>query len=119
LPALPVGLSLNTTNGTISGTPTTVTASNTYTITAIQGATCSVTRGYTFLVACTGISINPISLANGTTGTAYNQTITQTGLVGTPTWSVSVGTLPAGLSIASGSGVISGTPTNTGSLLLQ
>ena len=113
-PALPAGLSINTTNGTISGTPTTATASATYTVTAAQG-TCTVTRGYTFLVACAGISINPVSLSNGTIGTAYSQTVTQTGLIATPTWSISAGTLPTGLSLAGGTGIISGTPTATGS----
>ncbi len=113
-PALPAGLSLNTTTGTISGTPTVPAALNTYTVTAAQG-TCTVTRAYTFLVACAGISINPASLPNGTIGTAYNQTVTQTGLASTPTWSLSTGSvLPAGLSLASGTGVISGTPTAVG-----
>ncbi len=60
------------------------------------------------------ITISPASLTGGTVGTAYSQTVTQTGLVGTPAWSVSVGTLPAGLSIAGATGVISGTPTTAG-----
>ncbi len=59
------------------------------------------------------ITINP-SLPNTTIGTPYNQMLTQTGLSGVPTWSVSAGTLPAGLSLATGTGVISGTPTTIG-----
>ena len=112
-PALPTGLSLNTATGAISGTPTVATATATYTITATQG-TCSVTQGYTFAVVCPSIVISPLSLVNGTVGSSYTQTLTQTGLSGTPTWSVSVGTLPAGLSIAGATGIISGTPTTAG-----
>ncbi|MCU0440201.1 MAG: putative Ig domain-containing protein, partial [Raineya sp.] len=115
-PALPAGLSLNTSTGVISGTPSAQTASATYTVTASQSAgVCSVTQNYTFAVVCPTASLSPSSLPNGTIGTTYNQTISQTGLpAGTITWSVSLGTLPTGLSLNSSTGVISGTPTATG-----
>ena len=113
LPILPAGLAIASTTGIISGTPTAPMASATYTVTAAQG-TCSLTQGYTFAVACAGITINPATLVGGTIGTAYTQTLTQIGLSGTPAWSVSVGTLPAGITLAGASGVISGTPTTTG-----
>ena len=112
-PTLPAGLSINTATGTISGIPTTVTASATYTVTATQG-TCSVTNGYTFAVACAGIVISPVTLANGVVGATYSQTVTQTGLAGTPAWSVSANSLPLGLTLAGATGVISGTPTTAG-----
>ncbi len=112
-PALPAGLGISSTTGAISGTPTAPVASATYTVTATQG-TCSLTQGYTFAVACAGITINPATLANSVVGTAYSQTLTQLGLIGTPAWSVSVGTLPAGLTLVAATGVISGTPTTTG-----
>jgi MYXO-CTERM domain-containing protein len=52
-------------------------------------------------------------LTAGTVGTAYNQTFAATG--GTPpySWSVTVGTPPAGLTL-SAAGVLSGTPTTAG-----
>lgn len=60
----------------------------------------------------TAPSITTTSLASGTTGTAYSQTLTASGT--TPvTWTVSAGTLPTGLSLSS-AGVISGTPTTAG-----
>jgi len=117
LPALPAGLSLNTSTGAISGTPTAVTGSATYTVTASQsGGVCTVSQGYTFAINCAGITITPVAgaLPAGTVGTAYNQTISQTGLPGTPAWSISAGTIPTGLSIAGATGIISGTPTATG-----
>jgi hypothetical protein len=44
---------------------------------------------------------------------AYSQTLAATGGNGTLVWSLDSGSLPAGLSLSSG-GVISGTPTGTG-----
>ena len=66
------------------------------------------------------ITVNPLpqiitsTLPNGTTGTAYNQSIIESG--GTPpfTWSVPIGALPLGLSIGASTGVISGTPPGGG-----
>jgi alpha-tubulin suppressor-like RCC1 family protein len=50
----------------------------------------------------------------GTVGAAYAYTVTATG--STPiTWSVTSGTLPPGLTLDSGTGTISGTPTTSGS----
>jgi hypothetical protein len=60
--------------------------------------------------------IQPTTLPNGTTGAGYSQTLTAS--EGTPAykqWSVSSGTLPPGLSLDPATGVISGTPTQTGS----
>jgi hypothetical protein len=116
-PALPAGLSLNTSTGAITGTPTVIAASATYTVTASQSSgACTVTQNYTFAVVCPTIAITPVAgaLSAGTIGTAYSQTISQTGLSGTPAWSISAGALPGGLSINGTSGAITGTPTATG-----
>lgn len=58
-------------------------------------------------------TVSPGVLPAGTTGTAYNQTLTGSGGSGTYTFAVTVGSLPPGLSLASG-GVLSGTPTSSG-----
>jgi hypothetical protein len=109
-PALPAGLSLNTSTGQITGTPTALATSATYTVTASQSAgVCSVNQNYTFAVNCAGITISPNTLPNVSQLIAYSQTLTQTGLSGTITWSVVSGSLPAGLSLNSSTGVISGT----------
>src|SRR5207302_31446 len=52
-------------------------------------------------------------LAAGTANAAYSQTLAATGGSGSYTWSITFGTLPAGLTLSSG-GVISGTPTAVG-----
>ena len=54
------------------------------------------------------------TLAAAVKGTAYNASITTTGGAGALSYSVTVGTLPPGLSINSSSGAITGTPTATG-----
>jgi len=60
----------------------------------------------------TAPAIITTSLPGGSVGVAYSQTLAATG--DTPiTWSVATGTLPGGLSLAA-NGVISGTPTATG-----
>ncbi|MDR2513115.1 MAG: leucine-rich repeat domain-containing protein, partial [Puniceicoccales bacterium] len=51
------------------------------------------------------------TLAGGTVGAAYSQTLAATGTV--PTWSITDGALPVGLSLSS-AGMISGVPTVTG-----
>ena len=61
-------------------------------------------------VAPTITSTSP--LPDGTVGAAYSQTLTATGDA-TITWSVTSGSLPAGLSLSSG-GAITGTPTTAG-----
>jgi len=111
-PALPAGLSLNSSTGTISGTPAVVSPTNIFTITATNSA------GSTTAVA--SITINPISSPPG--GYSYNETTITAAvgdlmpsdiplLSGTPTsFSVSPA-LPAGLTLNTTTGVISGSPT--------
>ena len=60
------------------------------------------------------IKISPASLPNGTVGVAYSQHLQASGCSKGCAWS-SAGTLPPGLSLGTGSGVISGTPTTAGS----
>ena len=53
------------------------------------------------------------ALTGGAAGTAYNTTLTQTGALGAPSFAVTAGALPPGLTLSAG-GTISGTPTATG-----
>jgi len=111
--ALPPGLSLDSGTGVISGTPT---AANTY----------------NFTIRCTGANsqysekvcsatINPVPaptittscpLPDGTVGIAYSERLEGSGGTTPYTWTISSGALPPGLSLDSGTGVISGTPSS-------
>ncbi|WP_177192213.1 MBG domain-containing protein [Chitinophaga arvensicola] len=62
---------------------------------------------------CPEITLTTASIPSGRTGTAYNQTISQTGTLGPPSFAITGGALPPGLTLST-SGVVSGTPTATG-----
>ena len=108
--ALPAGLSVSTTTGKITGTPTAHGAHRPVTLGATNGS------GTGFSHVGIGPSIRPapvISSANtatGTTGSAFSYTITASN---SPT-SYSATGLPAGLSLNTASGAITGTPTVKG-----
>ena len=112
-PALPTGLTLNTGTGVISGTPTAAQAQATYTVTATY-----TTQTATAVVRITvtnppAPAVSPGSQTiTGTTGSALSNstTLTASNFSGTVTYTVSPA-LPAGLTLNSSTGVISGTPT--------
>lgn len=111
LGTLPAGLSLSTA-GVISGTPT-AGGSKTFTIKVTGAGGASASKQFTLVVDT--VWVVTTSLPGGSVGTAYNATLTAGG-TGPFTWSIVVGsgTLPAGLSLAATTGVISGTPTVAG-----
>jgi hypothetical protein len=59
-------------------------------------------------------TVDPAVLPAGTAGTAYSQTLTSSTGTAPFTFAVTAGSLPPGLSLASG-GLLSGTPTSSGS----
>jgi hypothetical protein len=111
--APPPGLTL-TSAGVLSGTPT-QTGTFPFTVTATDSIGDTGSQAYTLTIgaACSTITVGPSTLASGTSGTAYPAvTFTESGGVGTTTLSES-GALPTGMSFVAG--VLSGTPTQTGS----
>jgi large repetitive protein len=111
LGALPAGLTLSTA-GALTGSPT-ATGSFSFSVRAADTNNCSVTQAYTLQVGCQTITVSPATIPNPTSGVPYSQNITQTGGIGSTTFAISAGALPAGLTLSTG-GVLSGTPTVTG-----
>jgi len=108
---LPPGLSISS-GGVISGTPTTLgTTSFKVSVTDSQTPTAAVDIASKSITVNTTLSVTTSSLAGGSTGVPYNAVLSATGGVSPYTWSVTSGTLPAGLTLST-SGLISGTPTN-------
>ena len=112
--SLPAGLTLKRNTGAITGVGTIIGRSN-FTVQVTDSETPPVSA-----TAQLSITINPgvvriaTSLPNGPVGTPYNATITATGGVYPYTWSIIAGQLPAGLTLNSSTGDISGTPTVVG-----
>ncbi len=112
---IPPGLT-PTQSGNLSGTPT-APGSYTFTVIAEDANGCTGERSYTLVVnaaACPTINVNPASLPTGTTGAAYNQTLSATGGAAAYAFSLVNGALPNGLSLAA-NGALTGTPTMAGS----
>jgi hypothetical protein len=111
---LPDDLALSS-SGVISGTPT---AEGTFNFTvrvADSGSPQQVaTRALSILIRTDAVTITTTSLPGGQVGVAYSQFVSATN--GQPPffWSISVGPLPAGLTIDSNTGEIGGLPTTVG-----
>jgi len=121
---LPTGLSLNSSTGMISGTPA---ASGSYSFTVRATDNCctglatpvcqQVQRAFTLQIntPCPALSITTTSpLPSGTVSQAYTSQIQTSGGQLPITFSLFSGTLPPGLGLSS-TGLISGTPTSSGS----
>jgi hypothetical protein len=113
--SLPAGLTLHSATGVLDGTPT-VTGSFPITVKVTDGNGCTgVGSTYTLVIGCQTITVtNPVT-TTGTIQVAFSQTFTQTGAIGGATFSLNSGSLPAGLTLHSATGVLDGTPTVTGS----
>jgi large repetitive protein len=116
--ALPIGVTLNTANGRISGTPT---EAGSFPVTirvtdATTGGSYFATQAYTLVINAPTITLSSTSLPNATIAQAYSASgapISASG--GTSPYSYAATGLPAGLTINAASGVVSGTPTASGS----
>jgi hypothetical protein len=113
--ALPPGLSLDPTSGQVSGIPTTqgtFSFSPTATDSAIPPQTATLKTPLSIMVGPPlPLSVATTLLPEGLTGTPYSAPLRANGGIGPFTWVITSGILPAGLSLDSSTGIISGLPT--------
>lgn len=117
--ALPPGLALNSQTGTLSGVPS-QTGSYGFVIDVMDSREQVSNKAFTLTVV-QGLSISTTQLPAGTVGVAYPNTPIQVA-GGQPPYSFSLGTsnlLPSGLFLNPNTGVISGTPTQSGTFSFQ
>jgi hypothetical protein len=115
---LPPGLTLSS-GGVISGTPNSTAVPGTFAITvkASDPAGCFGTKALSLVLDCPPVTISG-SLIDGIQDTPYSRTLTASGGTGPYTWTVSLGSLNPGLTLASATSTtatVSGTPTVVGS----
>jgi hypothetical protein len=111
--SLPAGLTLNASTGLISGTPTAVATATplSFKVTDSGSPVQTATTTLSLTILPPGPQITTSALPNGAVGTPYSLTLTAQG--GTPPygWQLTLGMLPAGLTLDATTGIIGGTPT--------
>jgi len=115
--ALPSTLTINSSNGVISGTYNGHGGTANFTVEVTTSSGCSTTQALSIAEDCSAsITLSPTSLPNGTVAASYGtQTLSGNGGATPYTFAVTVGALPAGLSLNTNTGAITGTPTSDAS----
>jgi hypothetical protein len=109
---LPAGLTLNS-NGSISGTPTGLPGTSSFTVQAQDSESPAMTAiANLSIIVASNLKITTTSLPNGVVGNSYSANLAASGGIPAYTFTTTSGSLPGGLSLSAG-GVISGTPTGS------
>jgi choice-of-anchor A domain-containing protein len=113
--SLPPGLTLNTSTGAITGTPTTY---GTYNYTAQVVDSTNSSAGTTSVNCTIVVAPPPMTIqcasTNSEVGLAYNSSFVVTGGAAPYTFSIANGMLPPGLTLNTSTGAITGTPSSEG-----
>ncbi len=111
--ALPAGLAINSSTGAITGSPTGPNGPANFTVKVTDSSNPVQSAAQTLSIVVNLPApphISTTSLPSDVEGTVYDQPVQATGF-GTLTYSISAGTLPAGLHLNASTGHINGTPT--------
>ncbi len=109
--SLPPGLTLSSA-GALAGTPT-MAGTFTFTVQVADARTGKDARSFVVNIAPPPVSVSTTSSAGGMVGFPYSTTVAARGGVAPYSWTVTSGSLPAGLTLSS-SGAITGTPRAAG-----
>jgi hypothetical protein len=84
-------------------------------VTVTDANSCTGTSAtYNLVISCNVISVTNPGTTTGTVASAFSQTFTSSGILGTASYTTA-STLPTGLTLHSATGVLDGTPTQSGS----
>ena len=113
---LPVGLSVDSGTGALSGTPTkSGVISFTVTATDSSAPKAEVSQAALTIDVAPALTVTTKSLSPGQVGIAYpGSTLASSGGNAPVTWALTSGSLPAGLTLDAATGAITGTPTGSG-----
>jgi hypothetical protein len=109
---LPTGFTLDPSTGVLSGT-TNQFGSFSITVKATDANGCFGTSPYTLIINCQTITVTNPANTSGTVNAAFSEQFQESGGIGGGTFSTA-STLPIGLSLDGSTGVLSGTPTQSG-----
>jgi len=115
--ALPPGVTLSSSAGTLTGTPTSV-GSFSFTV-GVQDSSRPAESAAQALSISVGSTASPLgistsSLPSGTVQSTYGAALTATGGTAPYSWSLASGSLPPGLALSSSTGALAGMPTTAG-----
>ena len=110
---LPNGLGLDPNSGMISGIPTTL-GNFSFTVQVQDSNLVKATANFNISIEATGVTMTTSGLPVGNLNANYSATLGATGGTTPYTWTINSGALPGGLSLNGSTGVISGTPSTTG-----
>jgi hypothetical protein len=109
---VPTGLTLNAATGSLTGTLTAAGTFN-FTLQVTDSAKATATKAFTITVNA-AVKITAATPPSGVTGASYTQQFAATGGVAPYVWSIASGSIPAGLSLSTATGLLSGTPSTPG-----
>jgi hypothetical protein len=111
--SLPVGINLNPNSGALVGTPTSA-GTSALTIQLSDSKSQVAQKALTIVVNEPPLGVTTSTLPAATKGISFSQQLKATEGKPPYTWAVTAGALPGGLTLASSTGVISGTPAVAG-----